>query len=208
MKSFKNPVDLNLQERLCLLLHNSDLITGYYDYSKITSNRANIRKLGWDLHRYNKFEAKELLKKELKTLEKFVALWDRLHDTDPQWCFVSGWYIPPRFRGNLAIKPFKNGEWCYKEKYDRYLNHNVVSERLTEKSQLICIATKPNYPRDFTIRPLVENNEQAIRKHIRANPHGFSEDDRCENIGDWKDIRNRYFLKPNGKPFPRMRVKK
>ncbi|MCV0393678.1 MAG: hypothetical protein K5790_10390 [Nitrosopumilus sp.] len=217
-KSVKNTSDEKLNNKLLSLLKKpnrtifaivddigTDIEVGYYDYSRLEGNRACIRKQGYDLHRYNKFEEKELMKLEKKSTDKFVAFWDFIEDDDPKWCFVSGYYIPPRLRGTEAVQPFKNGEWCYKDRYDRYLKWNVVSDKLTEDSDLICIATKPKKPRDFTIRPFVKNTEYEIRKHIRANPHGFDEDDRCENIGNWKAIRAKYFLKPNGSRFPRVR---
>jgi hypothetical protein len=224
-KPFRNPIDLFLRKKLHLLIENEILekvgftmdddlalwceLRPHYNYYNLHyyKNRegAIIRKQGFDLHRYNKFEEKELMKSVKKSMDMFIAFWDFVEDNDPKWCFVSGNYIPPRFRGTIAVQPFKDGEWCYKEKYDRYLKWNVVSDKLTEESELICIATKPNKPRDFTIRPHVRNNESSIRKHIRDNPLGFEDDDRCENIGNWKMIRAKYFLKPNGSRFSRVR---
>ena len=118
-----------------------------------------------------------------------------------EFCFVSGRYIPPRYQGTTAIRPFKNGEWCYKYEYDKYLTHSKISDRLTEQSELICIATQSKTVRPYTMRPLVENNEHAIRKHLST----LSEHYKLElTAGDtnFKLLRATYFLKPNGKPFP------
>jgi hypothetical protein len=161
---------------------------------KLLKDKSLIR------YNWNKFEQKELTKSYRKLIPKWLEFWDVATDMDPQWCFVSGRYIPPRFRGTSAFQPFKNGEWCFRYEYDKYLSHDVVTPRLSEYSELICIATHPENVRPFTVRPRVKNNESDILKHIRNNP----EDILVEHTIGWKVIRQIYFLKPNGKPFPKI----
>lgn len=229
-KSIKNPIDLFLRKKLHLLIDDDILhdvgftmddelalwceLRPRYDYSRMiycdwrnAGNRACIRTHGFDSQKFNKIVERELMKLNKKAFDNFVAFMDFNEDNDPKWCFVTGLYIPPRFRGDVAVQPFKDGEWCYKEYYDKYLTHNVISEKLTEESELICIATKPDKPRDFTVRPRVKNNEKSIRKHIRDNPLMFAVEFRIEGSGqkDWKFLRSKFFLKPTGKGFTKMK---
>lgn len=207
-KNIKNSVDKNLQKKLLSLTRKFRHTN--YDFSKLESNKANIRKQGWSNHRWNKFEEKELLKIEKRVLEKFVAFFDVIEDNYPEYCFITGMYVPPRFKGNLAVKPFKNGEWCYKIDYDRYLNHNVVSDKLFADSMLICIATglyqSKMVPR--TVRPRIPNNIESFVKHVNANPNGFDTYHKNRFLEQpnefFRWFRGKYFLKPNGNTFPKV----
>jgi len=144
--------------------------------------------------KWNRYEQKELRKIYQKLIQNWIAFWDVATDYNPKWCFVSGRYIPPRYRGDTAVKPFKNGEWCYKYDYDRYLDYTVMEQRLSENSKLICIWDRSDVVKPNVLRPKCLNNKKGILSLPFDYPLNL----------DWKQIRSMYFLKPSGKPFPRL----
>jgi hypothetical protein len=54
------------------------------------------------------------------------------------------------------------------------------------------------------MRPLVKNNEISIRTHLNALSKHYHLELTAGDT-DWKLLRATYFLRPNGKPFTKVR---
>ncbi len=150
----------------------------------------------------NQFERIHWNKIEKKSFERFIEFIDMATDYYPDFCFVTGNYIPPRFKGSFAIKPFPKSPWCYESAYNDYINAYNVSNKLTHTSMLICTAISPDEVTNLVDRPRVINTKQAIESHIQE----LQRDD--ESFGDWSEfdwkyLRANFFIKPNGSPFTR-----
>lgn len=139
-----------------------------------------------------------------KVSKVLVSFLDMSEDLDPQWCFVTGLYIPPRKRGFEAVKPFPKGEWAYRSSYDSYIEHSNVDDKINEKSLLICIAVKGKKVVPSVPRPRIFNIQKDIINHLSSlQPNHVSTSDFVSL--DLKHLRAKYFLKPSGKPFPKVR---
>ena len=69
-----------------------------------------------------------------------------------------------------------------------------MQQRLSEESRLICIWDSSDVVKPNVLRPKCPNT----RKGILSLPFDYP------LKLDWKQIRSRYFLKPSGKPFPKL----
>lgn len=207
----KNELDVRLRKKLQDMIHvpkriefaiiddiGQDIEVNYYDYSKIKKNQAIVRP-DW-----NKYEQRELVKLDKRMMPRFVDFWDVVEDNDPQWCFVTGLYIQPKFRGTLAIQPFKNGEWCFKDAYDRYLNYSVISDKLTSDSMMICVGVKLSRVTPKVPRTRCKNNIDDMMKTLLKDRYYYPDDFESinEKTNNIKFVRS-FFLKPNGKPNPK-----
>lgn len=137
---------------------------------------------------------------EFRISSKLIDFFLLITDLSPQYCFLCGYYIPTRLRETEVKKPFKNGDFIHEDCFNRIMKVKHLKERLNPESELIC-----HIDLGWGVQPIpvcrdrVKNTQVDIQNHCKK--HGF---DHIQEGFDWKQQRNQFFLKPNGKPFARV----
>ena len=177
----------------------------------------------------------QILKKKRYELEyskissKLSVFWDIIEDfklisiktdegithqyvSNAQCCFICGFYIIPSQRQEPNVRrPFKHGDLCHVECYNKNIKMEDVTQKLNPKSTLICDIQKPTKQYDIVCRNRVFNDPLSILKHFQS--HSIKElqiptkDPDVIKLflthfrEDWKSFRDKNFLKPTGEPF-------
>lgn len=147
-----------------------------------------------------------------KVFSKWSVFWDIVNDFKPECCFICGYYIRPEQRIEPNVKrPYKHGDICHVECYNKNIKLEDVTQKINPKSTLICHISKPKNRYDLVCRDRVFNDDLSILKHLQS--HNVTEleiqDADPDNIksflkqlrNDWKLFRDKNFLKPTGEPF-------
>ena len=147
-----------------------------------------------------------------KISSKLSVFWDVIEDFHPECCFICGYYIRPGLKLEPVVKrPFKNGDICHVDCYNKNIKMEHVTQKLNPKSTLICHIAKPKQTNEIVCRDRVYNDPLSILKHFNHHsrielqiPNNDSDSIKFflkQFREDWTSFRNKNFLKPTGEPF-------
>lgn len=149
-----------------------------------------------------------------KISSRWSVFWDVIEDVSPECCFICGYYIRPSQKIDPVVKrPFKNGDICHVDCYNKNIKMEHVTQKLNPKSTLICHIQRPSLTNQNVCRDRIYNDPLSILKHF--NHHSIHELQIPNNDSDsikfflkqfredWTQFRNKNFLKPTGEPFKR-----
>ena len=167
------------------------------EYSKISSKISVF----WDILEDFKLIS---VKSEENIIHQYVS--------NAQCCFVCGFYIIPAQRQEPNVRrPYKHGDLCHVECYNKNIKIEDITQKLNPKSTLICNIQKPRQQYDNVCRNRVFNDPLSILKHFQFHsifelkiPNNDSESIKFflkQFREDWQSFRAKNFLKPTGEPF-------
>ena len=164
-----------------------------------------------------------------KISSKISVFWDILEDfklisikteeciihqyvSNAQCCFICGFYVIPSQRQEPNVRrPYKHGDICHVECYNKNIKIQDVTQKLNPKSTLICNIQKPKKQHEQVCRNRVFNDPLSILKHLKSHnivkfdiPNSEPESIKFflkQFREDWASFRNKNFLKPTGEPF-------
>ena len=160
----------------------------------------------------------QILKKKHYELEitkistKLSVFYDVIEDFKPECCFICGYYIRPSQKIEPSVKrPFKNGDICHVDCYNKNIKMEHITQKLNPKSTLICHISRPRQTNEIVCRDRVFNDPLSILKHFKSHSMTVLQiPDKDPDITkfyftqfreDWTQFRNKNFLKPTGEPF-------
>lgn len=135
-------------------------------------------------------------------IKMFNLFWDLILDRNPEYCFLCGKFISPSERQLQNIKkPYKNGDLCHESCWKLFVKMEHTTTRLSDHSELICHIDKGKNKTGKVCRLRVQNTNQEVYDHLMH--HNVETDDELQFPFEY--YRSMYFLKPDGKPFPKAR---
>jgi hypothetical protein len=140
----------------------------------------------------------QLEKQYKKVFKSWGDFWDMCLDTNPQYCFLCGYYILPKMRNDKdrIKRPYKNGDVVHAYCFQKESTVERMTGKLNDKAELICHADKGWSMTGKVCRVRIKNDVEVLRHHL-----GEFHSAEFTHEGNLEFLRAIYTLKPNGRKF-------